>query len=230
MPPQPLTRFRRRKRGGINIEHIAVAERPKQAAMVMQVVSIWSHIDHLYAIMITNFLGSDFETVMEMLKALSSSDGRRAAIKAAARNVLPPKDFTLYEVIEKAIKPSRDRRNEYAHHLWGFADQFPDALLLIDPRHLAEHHAKTETISLMVRYQVEIDPADHPQLDLSKVFVYREKDIKEDLALAKQAYGFVFELRFALSNHPGSAEARSRLLSQPQVQQALQQRSSENAQ
>ncbi len=235
MAPQPLSHLRNKLAGAVYIEHDSLVKRPKQAALVAQTIGLWSHIDHILAMMTTNFLQADFEAVIDMLQALRSSEGQRAAITAAAKSTLSPDDFEIYEIVMKVIKPSRDRRNEYAHHLWGHADGLDDALLLINPRYLAEFHAKSETISLLRKQLIfhpgAIGPApEHPVLDWSQFFVFREKDIKKDLREARSAYEMVFILRFALSDHPANAESRSELLNLPPIQQALQARSSENNQ
>ena len=235
MAPQPLSKLKNQITGIVYIQSDSLAKRPKQAALVAQIIGLWSHIDHTLAMMTTNFLQADFEAVINMLQALRSSDGRRAAITAAAKSTLSPDDFVIYEIVMKIIKPSRDRRNEFAHHLWGHADGLDDALLLINPKYLAEHHAKSEAVSLqrikqIFQYDPAAQPPEQPMLDWSQFFVFRGKDIKKDLVEAQSAYQMVFTLRFVLSNHPASAAMRSELLNLPQVQQALQDRSSESDQ
>ena len=63
----------------------------------------------------------------------------------------------------------------------------------------------------------------------TKVFVYREKDLRESVQAATDAYGFIHQLPTVFNpEHPGSERMRTQLLSQPPIQQALQRLSNES--
>lgn len=231
MPPQPLSSFRRKKPIPASIDYNAPALRPNQAAQIMRIIAIWSHIDQLLTIMTTTFLKTDFETVTAMLAAITSSAGKRAAIKAAAQSALKnkPDDLKLFEAVLSVTKASRERRHEYAHHLWGHTEEIKDAILLVDPKYMAEHHAKSESATqrwlqrptAFTIFDNDTRP-EFPNLDDSKIMVHRDKNIAEDLKQAQAAYGMFFNLRFVLSSHPASDHMRRELLRLPPLKQALQ--------
>ena len=234
MPPQPLSTIFRGQERAVHIHADAILMRPQHAALVMRVISLWSHADNILAGLVTSFLDSDFETVTTMLQALTSGDGKRAAINAAAIATLNQEDLKLYQAVMKVIKPSRDRRNDFAHHLWGFVEEIDDALLLVDPKYVAMNYAQTKaaiqkfkTRGLTGDSLYEAISAIQP-LDLSKIFFFRKRDLEQDVQDARTAHKILFELSFALSDHIVSAQMRSRLSSLPQIQQALEPPSNKN--
>jgi hypothetical protein len=175
-------------------------------------------------VMLARFLKADYETVAEMILALRSGEGKRDAIQAAARKALNQEDYALYSAVLKITKPSRDRRHDYAHNLWGFASFLPDALLLVDPRDSVR--GDIQTVKYWTKWH-EVGPNgtiddELPELDLSKVFVYREGDIDRDIRDADEADDLTRTLDHALSNHYANDEARSELLKHPKVQRELQ--------
>ena len=183
--------------------------------------------------MTTGFLRADFVTVNAMLQALTGADARRAAIDAAARSTLSDKDYKLFQAVMEAIKSSRKRRNEFAHYLWGYVEKMDDVLLLLDPKHIAEHKAEAE------RFKVDFmkpeflsrdtkEKTEYPRLDRSLVQVYNSADLKEDIKRAKTSHSLLLMLRFALSDHPESDERRSELLGRPEIEQILQRQSNKN--
>jgi hypothetical protein len=69
---------------------------------------------------------------------LSSAEARRSVLDTAAKQSLSDDDYALFSLTMKALKPARDRRNDFAHGIWGTADELPDALLWIS----ADDHIK----------------------------------------------------------------------------------------
>lgn len=238
--PQPLSTFTPESKSGsqlINFTPNAIFQRPILAVKVMLVISLWSHIEHSFARMMGAFLKTDFEIITEMLLALTSGEGRRAAIDGAAKAALTDDDYFLYQAVLKTTKPSRDRRNEYAHHMWGIVNFIPDSLLLVDPRYFTRLDAKNDqsikdyidAFRLGVSTgMLEQELLEFENPDLSQIMVYRDTDIERDVRDANKAADMISSLRFAISDHPGRALMRSKLLAEPLVQQALQPKSTEN--
>src|SRR5271156_4524441 len=83
--------------------------------------------------MVAQFLRADFAVVRAMLQALIGAGGKRAAMDAAAKSALSEEDCLYYDALMRAIKTSRNKRNDFVHHLWGISPDIPDALLLLDP-------------------------------------------------------------------------------------------------
>ena len=206
----------------------------------MRVIGICSFIDQQFAELIANFLKADFETVTAMLSALSSIEGRRAAMDAAAKTALPEDDYRLYAAVSNATTPPRNQRNKYAHHLWGTANYIPDGLLLTDPKDNARRTAKDAAEYKAYRDALDAYLAEqthHTQMpvlypsnlfDYTKIMVYREADIDRDIRDALVGVTLVGYLKVALSNHPSAAEMHSKLFAEPLFQRALQPKSTEN--
>jgi hypothetical protein len=112
-----------------------------------------------------------------------------------------------------------------------------DAIFLIDPRHLAQLDAKHEDIKRNTLVLGLLDFAKGapfpslqlPDVDPSKVFVYRRMDLLEEIVAASGAAVLISDFLRAVSGRGSAAEARSRLSASPQVQQALQALSNESA-
>ena len=236
MPPQPLTTLRPGDQPvSFQLIDDAMEKRPKLAGLVMRVINIWSYTDHSLATLATNFLKADFETVTAMLQALTGVEARRAAISAAAQSTLSADDFNLFTAVMKVIRPSRKRRNDFAHFLWGILPDEPNMLLLLNPKYLAQYDAESRSWSRdFMAYPTRAERSEippRPEIDLMNVFVYRKQDLLEDVDHATTAHGLVFSLHFALSpGHPAAEHVRTELCSQPQVQQALERLSLENGQ
>ncbi|NQV55930.1 MAG: hypothetical protein HQ503_08745 [Rhodospirillales bacterium] len=214
-----------------DISPFELYKRPELVLKIMQVISIWAFTEKQHVSLAAKFLNSDFEVVFDMLNALVSVEGRRAAIIAAAKSALNDDDFNLYEATMRTMKASRDRRNDYAHHIWTVTDHLPDALLLIDPKYLVQHDAELERAYLEIDQTTfeEGDKISLPGVDHSKIMVYREPDFRKDLGDARLASLDMLILEVALSSRPSSDQARSELLSSPRIQQALQRKSNGNS-
>lgn len=146
--PQPLSNMKVNK--FVFIDSDVTVKQPNLCAKIMKVIAIWSDIETKYTQIATTCLNSDFLTVNNMLQAISSSEGKRAAIKAAVKSAYP-QHFDIFEAVEKVIKPSRDRRNEFAHHVWVNAPGVPDSICLVDPKHIASQGAESKPIGPNVK-------------------------------------------------------------------------------
>jgi hypothetical protein len=131
MPPQPITRII--SNPTVDFDPAKLATVPHLTALPMAVIAIWGAIDGNLAKMLSHIVGSDFAIVVAMLHALRNQDSQRSAIFGAAEKALPSDDYSLLKAVDKVTKASRDRRHEYAHHLWGIPN-IPDALALLNPR------------------------------------------------------------------------------------------------
>lgn len=208
----------------------SLSEEPELSALVMQVISIWSYIENDYARIASQCLKADFEIVTSMLNSITGSEGRKAAISTAVRESHTKDEFILFQAIEDIIRPSRKKRNEFAHHVWAIAPEIPDTLCLIPPNHLTQRDASNQArkksgLKTLGDLAVATTDTILQRADPSVVMVYTKKCLEKEIFQASEASILVSQLRLSLSDLPIVALARSRLYARSEVQQAIQQRS-----
>lgn len=236
MPPQPLSRVK----GDAEIIFGAatmVEKRIPLAASVMSVIGAWSSNDLILARLTSTFLKADFEIVAAMMQALTGGEGRRSAIGAAAEAALDADNYKLFQAVQKANRPSRNRRNDFCHHVWAISDQLPDAVLLIDPKHMtmlsAQRYATIAEVYKNPSRASDLEAL--PEVDPKNVFVYRVTDLgqEEDAALKASIRLLALEMALQPARKPiVDAEIREKgrqvLFDDPQIQQALEEMSRED--
>lgn len=189
--------------------------------MSMDVICIWSHIEaDLTSLVTEHFTESDFTIVAAMLNALIGTEGRRTAVREAAKEALSADELSLFLAVEKAISGSRNTRNAFAHGLWGWClDITEPHMLWINPkdfqRTIAGHKHNIQIIEAWKadpERPVELPSLPYKPLDLTKVLVYLERDFTEAVVEAKEANSLVRLLRWALSGLVDAEEARQMLI------------------
>lgn len=73
-----------------------------------------------------------------MYQSLHGAESKKAVLLAAAQKALPSWKYVLLQAVLKVTKSSRDERNDFAHHVWGTAEELPGALLLMHPNVVLE--------------------------------------------------------------------------------------------
>lgn len=206
----------------------AINARPDLVPMIMHVIDSWSHIDLMLTKFLTRLLKADHIVVSAMMQGITSGEARRAALNGAVSAALRPSDIPIFEAVMRSVSPSRKIRNEFAHHIWGVSPDLPDALLLIDPKHMAAQSAVNEIRDKSPDSEKEKFSQAY---DHSAIFVWRKGDFERQCKAANRAVSLIGKFHYGL--HPTSAWRglqHNELLSDPEVQQALQPKSRENNQ
>lgn len=228
MAPQPLSKIR--PYASTKFDPDTFLTHPGLAVYPMTVIARWARTDATLAELLSAMLKSpDVAVGMAMYQALAGGEARRAALFAAAEEALSVTDYCLFQAVVRAIKPSRDRRNDFAHHLWGTSSDVPNALLLVDPKIFVKHLTMREllgrsTLETLNR-QRETGKTLSGDLDHRKVFVFYEKDLKREVKAATEAGTYAFYLNFAVDRGRNASvidQMRTRLLSVPAIQQAFE--------
>jgi hypothetical protein len=229
MPPQPLSKIK--SDASVILGPEALSGYPHLASFVMQVIAIWAHIEGNLASMLTNCLRSDIATGAAMYQALISADAKRAALNAVAQSYLSESDFRIFQAVMKVVKPSRDRRNDFAHHIWAFSPEVPDALLLMHPSVVLNHNVSWRQFIEDYKTPIAVEegkvryvrpmPA-KTSLDPTKIQVFRDADFQRDLVAAEAADDYVMLLWELTRRGDGYAPARLALLAEPQIAAILQ--------
>ncbi|MBA3527122.1 MAG: hypothetical protein H0T82_09415 [Sphingomonas sp.] len=192
----------------------------------MRVIAVWAHIDGNFALILTNCLRTDIATGSAMYQSLTGGDAKRAALAAAANQALSPDDFSLFQAVQKAVKASRDRRNDFAHNIWAFSSDIGNALLLMEAavvidhnvtwrQYIEDHKKPIEVTNGTVRHVLPIPPIF--DLDFSKIQVFKKPDLERDLKAAEEADRLVTLLWMLTRERGGNDAARTSLLASPQV-------------
>ena len=227
--PQPLSTFNSEiVLNPVTWGATTLTDHPHFALQILQTIAAWSSSDQDLAIVITNFLRSDIEIVSEMLRDFRP-EAIGKAIDTAARLRLKPDHYRLFAKSLATTKASRNRRNEFAHHIWGTSEAIPDALILADPKDL-----NREIAAMIGPIQRGRGSGRSPVYahglpwDTSKYYVYRANDLKsalEDARRAERIIGLLRQMR--MINPPFFSQdkldsIRVQLEADPQIQQSLQ--------
>jgi hypothetical protein len=169
--------------------------------------------------MTAQFLQADFKVVRGMLQALTGAGGKRAAMDAAAKAALSAEDYPFYEALMKAIRSSRNRRNDFVHHLWGYSPDIPDALLLLDPKEALASQFATE------RYISDHVSGKTPTIESMRnnPMVYTSKDLEAAEKEAVDANSLIWNFSQCLFRAKDGEcfLSRSELLQIPAIQLAI---------
>ncbi|WNJ93030.1 hypothetical protein [Bosea sp. 685] len=116
---------------------------PDAAIKVVAVMGFAAAIDHHWATILASLSGSEIDTAMVLLESLSARGGpnQDAAIVRLAELKLEPTDASIVRLAVNALRPHRDRRNDFAHGLWARPIDDDDRLVLLRPKHAKKANA-----------------------------------------------------------------------------------------
>lgn len=133
MGPQPLSNVRRNAIGFFGTKYLM--EKPAHAALIMALIAFAAETENYWAWVISDmYPASERRAATAMYQAVMGGEGRRSALTAVGEAKLTGERLAMFKAAEKLWKPIRNRRNDFAHHLWGVTKELPDDLLLMDPK------------------------------------------------------------------------------------------------
>jgi hypothetical protein len=224
MPRQPLPKNHRKS--GYDIASLGMERRPQLASLIGQCLMHWSNIELQMALLLGVLLNATNEAAVAVYLSLRAGRVRQDAINAAANAVLSGEVLELYRAIVDFQRSVEVQRNDLAHGCYGTTDAIPDGVLWMEAQHVAnfmldfwnkiEHSTPTGPPIPTSREEKE----KIQELNLNRMFVYREKDIKQLLsdieALWRALGSFIYFLR---NSKP--REIYDRLCNEPHVKTAL---------
>ena len=162
-----------------------------------------------------------------MYSAIESFAVQKTLLLTAAQTVLPKKYFNIFRVTMGILNRSVDHRNKFAHGIWGVSQDpdLRDALLLVAPKHFWKMRA--QRINHYRQFLRHDNPAKallpYPNLDMTKVFVYRRQDLVEICEEIERAYDYAHALMNLVDSKPDRRKLVLRWLSaQPPIRQVLE--------
>ncbi len=211
--PQPASSYCREYRSQYGPD--TIAKQPELAALVAKVIGATSFMQSRIAICFTYLLGSSADVGIAMYTLLISTNGQNEAIRAAARHKLSIDDcYLLSSILTLADSVIKDR-NRLAHDNWGYAAEFPDALLLLPAKthwkELAVHAKNTPGGLGLLPEAIDADP-----------MVYMRADFEEIMARAEKRITYATQFHSMLTTeHRIGARIREQLLLEPEIYQEL---------
>jgi hypothetical protein len=112
--------------------------RPDLGARIAMVTSQWAIIENDLATAFALLLLNEEEAAFSIFIKLIDRNLREAAFLA----VLERKSPELCKPCSEAFRCIRKRsgeRNDIAHGMWGYSDEYPDAIILVDQPSLSRH-------------------------------------------------------------------------------------------
>lgn len=194
----------------------AFLNRPRLAPLAMQVIEIWATAEATIAGIVTEIVGSEPDVAVAMLQAVDSQAVQRDMVLAAAKQVLKADDYRLFDVAFSTINASRKVRHRFVHHMWGYSSSLPDALALVDPKYYNRHSAEQK--------KALKENKTPPLLDLSQVYIWKQRHFEEEIKSAERALYVVQSLQdIALWKHgwQRGKQLRKRLTYEPLIAIAL---------
>jgi hypothetical protein len=174
MPPQPLSSFR--PDADVHPSPEAILLRPKLAPYIAEIVAGWADIEANIGAMLSFILEAEFSVTAAMLSSIRSSSGQFDAVAAAGSAKLYDPDLELLEAILLVARGAAKKRNAIAHHIYGYSEALPEALLLIEPEAYAEVFV---TINKSTAGGLKLPSFGPIMPDKRRTFVYREADFRE---------------------------------------------------
>jgi hypothetical protein len=165
----------------------------------------WSNIELQMALLLGVLLNATNEAAVAVYLSLRAGRVRQDAINAAANAVLSGEVLELYRAIVDFHRSVEVQRNDLAHGCYGTTDAIPDGVLWMEAQHVAnfmldfwnkvEHSRPTgPPIPTSREEEQKIQ-----EQNLNRMFVYREKDVKQLLtdieALWRTLGSFIYFLR-----------------------------------
>lgn len=213
MSPQLLSQVK--NPGDAIFGAIALEMRPALVGLAMQVIGQSAYLEASVAAMVALFLKADFRVVVEMFNAVVSSEAQLDVVEAAGRVALESKDDRdLFMAVMSVVRRARKRRRKYAHSLFGFATNIPDAVLIAPLESLSRDVAGVKASS---------DPFAWGKELTARALVFKDEDIISDIDAVGEAVTFVSRFEMTLGTLPRHDEARRELLAEPSIQRALAQ-------
>lgn len=143
------------------------------AVMAAAVISTWSNVELHMLDTYVNLSGGSDELAAAIFLSLESHSAKSSAINTLALAKLDHKMQELLRAIQAVTKSHQGQRDKIAHWVWGDSPSLPDAILLIDPRQLVK---ASTNINKILDAQIRGDEVVLPEIDRSKVFVYKMPD------------------------------------------------------
>jgi len=214
--PQPLPK----KYAAQVVVDQAAAVRQEQALNAANAIAQWAKFDALMPILYNSLIKSDPTPAAAAFAAIRNFKTRQDTIRKQAEISLKEQtDRDALDAILKIYNSTAKGRDKIAHHLWGTHDDFPDAIILVDPRIV--RNLSTATKAHEANADFTLEKAEQYVDEMRQAMtIWRTNDFSDITSRARR--GFVLANIFSImsSKHGPSApdqKARQMLYAQPEI-------------
>jgi hypothetical protein len=172
------------------------------ARLAMEGISSWATVESFMLKFYIALAGGVESAAADIFLALENNSAKLAALGALLKRT-DERYRKLYEAIARLIKSRKKARDKLAHWVWGTSPHLPDALLLADPRIIAN--------------------IDHNTDFRDAVFVYREKDFLDIISANERLASYGHSLHWIIKGHIANESDRlyGQLCAEPEIQEML---------
>jgi hypothetical protein len=111
-------------------------KRPDLSVLALSAIGTWSRVEFSFLRMFVVLMGGPETLSASIYVGLETQSAKTTAITVAANSLLKdrPDELRAVKALIKLAKTHQKSRNKLAHWMWGYSDQLPKALLLMDPK------------------------------------------------------------------------------------------------
>ncbi len=189
----------------INFGPDTVLREPEIASAAMNVIANFAEIESAMGGLLAVMLSGASSPVVAMYNSLKASGVQREAIKSVAQDVLDEDCYKLFLAIMKIYETCSSERNKIAHWSWGWADEIPNALLLMSPKQRVLQRQDWESFFTNWAGGRE-SGLNHPLPIYSDIIIYKALDFQEVTVSLNRVASFV--THFHLVAQPNHADLR----------------------
>ena len=182
----------------------ALSERPLLAALVAEVIALWSYVEGNIAKGLSAMMGGKAAAVIAMYNSVVSFSARQRMVLQAAKSDLDDHHHRMLRAVLKVTDRS-ELRNSFAHDIWGNLEKLPTALLLIESKEMATRFGAAHTwIDAFSK-----DPGAVGQfstLNLRKITVWELQDLQVEVLSSHRALELTKQLQWLMAPAPFGAD------------------------
>jgi hypothetical protein len=170
-------------------------------ALVAKIITGWSmteaNLGNIFAVL----AGSKHPVALSMYSAVNSFQIQKDLLLAASKDLLTLKRANIFKAVVNIISKSARPRHDFAHHMVGKPVNVANAIFLIDPKYYWSFKAtRHKHFDKIMRKRGNISMAtliNFPDVDQSKMIVYRKMDLEQINERMEQAF-ILFGLLYGL--------------------------------
>jgi hypothetical protein len=158
-------------------------------AHVGTILGMWAEVEFCLGRLLADFLGADARLGIAIFLALRAESAQREVLRVAAELKLPAEQARKLALFMGKLRDGSDERDKVAHGLWGFSQEYPDALLHQDPK-ASIHHQRLPPPGA----SLDQEDAARWEKDIPQVLIYRKADFEAIERRLAQRLNELFEL------------------------------------